>query len=398
MKTPLPKTLGLVFCGWLVLFWLCYVIGGEVPDVMGGRAIAAYPDSAKFAPGTSDWLQKVAAWAVEHSPFRYHAIASRSRATYRVAKALYPLPLNPGHSSISIGKDGWLFFLEESPGIRPRKDLERMAEHANWLARTVTNSGRRFCLLPLPDKSSVYPEFVGPVLRKTDRYSRRDELPKYLASGFETPPELAPCYLPLWELYQTHKANSKDLLYWEHDTHWNPSGMIIAVEQLIKRLQPGLWEPASVQHLGLTEHAGDIMRKFLLFDNVTTTGQNYAISRTGPAPTLVSELTVPGYGITPIKRFLGTHPKVIKGRTLIISDSFIEPAVPLLAPYFEDLTLLHFSYTGSEEMQRQLSQCDTLIFTSVERLLRWRLKAWNTGFTDYIEKAMASPPPSAAKK
>lgn len=394
MKPLSARTLSLVFLAWLVVFWLSYVFIAGLPEVMGNRRLAAYPSGEPVL--SSAWMQKVAAWAIEHSPFRYHAIVTRNRFSYETARVLHPLPVNPGHSEVTIGKEGWLFSLDEAPENRSKRDLERMADDALWLAQAVSASGRRFLFMPVPDKSSVYADYAGTQFRWADRNSRRSVLPAILDSRFQHTPQAAN-YLPLWQPMQQALRDRSELLYWEHDTHWNPAGMVVAVPLLIERLQPGLWEPTSLHETGIVSFHGDLMKSFLL-QNIATTGTDFAVQREGPAPRLVSTQSVPGFAFTPIQRFHSDHPRVVKGRTLFVCDSFTEAALPLLTPWFEDVTFAHYSYTGSTELPKLIRDSQTIVFVSVERFLRWRLHVWNSNRKSYILDALSQPPPAPQQR
>jgi hypothetical protein len=390
MKLLSPRLAGLAFCGWLGVFWLGYLVADPLPEVVGNRRLAEFPRSGQ--PLDSSWLQQAAKAAIDRAPFRYHSLVARNRTMLATARTLHPLPVSPGHNAVSIGRDGWLFLQEEAAGPREKRVLRRTGARAVDLAQWVTASGRRFCLLPIPDKSSVYPGQTGTIHRWADRHSRRDQFPDLLGAEFEKAHDVAASWIPLWGRFESAAAAGPPLLYWAHDTHWSPTGMILATEALVRHLQPGVWDPAGVVGMGVIHHHGDMLQSFLLQPD-TEQGPGYAVGRGGTAPRLVSSQSVAGHGLRPIERHQCEREDVVSGRTLMITDSFMEGALPLVTPWFADITFAHFGYTGTPELAEHIAGCDTLVFTTVERFLSWRMGAWTGKHREYLEQALAAPRP-----
>ena len=395
MKLLTDKLLGCVFCGWLGLFWLSYWVGDPVPATVGNRPLAAFPQKSAGVL-SSVWLQKVAAWGIDHSPFRLRTIVERNRLLYAAARTLQPVPVSPGSSEICVGRDGWLSFMDEAQDRRSRHDQEKVVGYALEIARAVKASGRRFCLMPIPDKYSVYPEHAATILHWADPIPLREQRWAALQKGFDEAPDVRSCYLPLLPAYSEARRQGAGLLYWEVDTHWNYEGMRVALPLLLEHLQPGLWDPQAVHPQGVIEHHnGDLMYVYLL-QPTTMVGTNYGIARAEPVR--MESFLVAGSATGTISRFHSDDPRTFKGRTLIIIDSFMAGAVSLFAPWFEDVTFAHFDCNGSPELADRISQCDTLVFTSVERLLRWRLGVWGSHDRDhpYLMKALAAHPKAPA--
>ncbi len=388
MKRLSNQVLGCVFCAWLALFWLAFWLGAPVPAVVGNRRLAEFPASS-VPPFTSAWLQKVSAWAVDHSPFRLQTLVVRNRVMLETARAVQPLPASPGSSELCMGRDGWLFMLDEAPDNVSQRDQRKMVENALKIARAVTASGRRFLLMPIPDRCTVYPENAGVLLRWTHPDSIWDEGRSLMGQGFENAPQVRDCYLPLGPAYKEARRKSSEQLYWEHDTHWNPAGMMVTLPLLLERLQPGVWDPLAVHERGVFERNGELMQSFLL-QPITMKGKTVELEK--PASPPVETVRIPGYAFGTITRWKSGDPRSIKGRTLVITDSFMDGAAPFFTPWFEDVTYAHFGCTGSQELADRISQCDTLVFTTVERFLRWRMSVWGAHRYEYLTKALANHP------
>ena len=387
MRYLSDKFLGSVFCGWLCLFWLSFLTGAPVPPVVGNRALAAGPAKTDVVLSSS-WMQKWCAWSIDHSPFRLRILVERNRIVMNTAKAVQPVPMCPGNAEIAMGSDGWLFLMEDVPDSRSPHDVDVMVKRAQKIARAVIASGRRFYLMPIPDKSSVYPDKIGVLMRWADDRRLREQSWTAMEAGFSAP-EFKACYLPLWNAFTEVKKHAKGPLYWGADTHWNSDGMVVPLPLLLDRVQPGVWKAQAILPDGTEEHGGDLAQSYLI-QSVVSVGPKYKIAR--QAPSLVEDLRLPNNGGAHLARYHSTDPLCVKGRTLVITDSFLEGALALYAPWFEDVTFVHFNATGSPELAERISHCDTLIFTSVERFMRWRMGVWSGKRFEYLSKALAKRP------
>jgi len=363
----------------LVGFWMSIMIGHPVPDPLGNSRLAKFPGTEQ-ATLSSGWLRQTASWLNERSPFRYRTMQIRNRVFTTFARGLYPIPVNPGNREVCSGKDGWLFLLDETPLERSKHDLEIIAHRAVILGRMVQSSGRAFYFASLPDKASIYPEYTGLVKNWAERHSNRAGLRSILAEAFEEEPELRSSYVEIWKPMLRAKAEGDPLLYWEKDTHWNYRGMVVFARALINGIQPGLFEEDSVKVEGLEYRIYDLSAAFLLQGDATGTPR-YVIHRTGGEPEIIG---------TKSKSHLQ---RVIKGHTVLIHDSFAGGAFQMLAPWFEDLVLVHQDTFGSPEMVSQLAASDTVIWTSVERALQFRLRIWAGTNNEFVEAALAKKKP-----
>jgi len=135
------------------------------------------------------------------------------------------------------------------------------------------------------------------------------------------------------------------------------------------------------------QHPGDLSYGCLLLP-LTTTGANLTVIRPGADPTEVHSPATPGSKAPPLRSFRCSHPKVIKGRTVVIGDSFLHGAIETLAPWFEEMTFAHYDQKGSPELAAALSDCDTLIFGTVQRSFHSRIKELTNQHREFLEKAM----------
>lgn len=380
-----PRVFSLIFLTGPILFWSSFFLYPPVPDRVGQMKIASFPTAA---PLSASWCQGIANWAVERCPFRYRCIAARNFTSYSLAQRLDPLPVNPGHDQVATGRNGWLFLFKEAVGHRKISHLELNTARALDLAQLITTSGRKFRFVPAPNKSAIYPKETGTIFRNVQASFLDRDLSTSLPSAFHNS-ALDECFIDLWAPLLAAQPK-RDLLYWNHDTHWKPSGMVIAVEQIVNSLQPGLWQADCIHEAGTRRIQGDLMGNYLLlpFEESAT---DFVVRRPGMTPSSVSSTFAPNFHFSPIRRFKTEGGPVIEGRTVVIGDSFIHGTMDLLTPWFEDITFAHLDHLGSPQLAEHLLECQTLIISVIERNFRDRIGNLTGQHRTYLSEALSPP-------
>jgi alginate O-acetyltransferase complex protein AlgJ len=190
--------------------------GAVKQPILGGRPLSDFlRDAAIYYEKTSP----LRAWLIRrHMAFRLNTLGMSSV------------------SSVIIGRNHWLFLGRETDkvderryfmGINPFREetlkqwLLVLTERQRWLER----QGIAYWLVVVPNKSSVYPEFM-PGIYAGGGSTRLDQLTRFMkkyAPGF-----------PLLDLRPAMLAGKKTrLLYWPTDTHWNNFGSDLAYREII---------------------------------------------------------------------------------------------------------------------------------------------------------------------
>lgn len=207
------------------LFLLAIVLplAGTLP---GGRAAVSVAEQRVLAPSPSlsslaqDWTRLPAtlgAWFDDHFGGRELLVRLNRRLTGWVRHgALSGAP-------VIEGRDGWLFFtgdrsLEDHQGRLPFT----AAELAAWTfvleekQRRLSALGIPWLFVIVPNKQSVYPEFLPDWLAGARGDTRADQLVRHLTRHTGVPVlDLRPGLLQYKE---------SGPLYRRHDTHWNQRG------------------------------------------------------------------------------------------------------------------------------------------------------------------------------
>lgn len=360
----------------LVSWWL----GAPVPAIQGNRPLAAKPSDG-VPIGSATWLRLWTQWMKERLPLRYWAIQTRNATQLALAEKLHPLPVSPGNWLVSVGKEGWLFFGEQA-AVVPRKDThQKTAENAVKLVAKMQSTGRRFFLAMVPDKLTIYPERAPTVLLRADRWSRRTEMERLMREAFAEA-GLQKNYLDWPALLRA--SRDKDI-WCPHDTHWNETGAMIAVKDLLARLQPDLVAGADFVSTGSAPMANDLRSNMLLLPGLGAPSPRYQASRSAGFVAIAEPRSVPGIAANPILTWTCTHPDVIPGHTVVVVDSFMQTTGSLMSPWFEKLTFIHESHARHPIMLDYLTEADTIVWTSIQRIIRGRLQYW-------CSDAMPAPP------
>ena len=129
----------------------------------------------------------------------------------------------------------------------------------------------------------------------------------------------------------------------------------------------------------------DLRSSLLLLPGEGGLSPKYKAQRSGAEVVENKPVTTPDFPAPPIRSWTCKHPKVIPGHTVVVVDSFMQTTGNLMAPWFEKLTFIHESYAQHEIMRRYLADADTIVWTSVQRIIRGRLNYW-------ASDAMPAPP------
>jgi hypothetical protein len=129
-------------------------------------------------------------------------------------------------------------------------------------------------------------------------------------------------------------------LYYPLDSHWSPTGAIVAIKSLITDIDPALWRDGDVVQSGTAKLRADLARQMGIRRTGTvarvTVRPDMAVTRADvDVPVSVSNARA-------VFRTTATgDAPVLAGRTVIIYDSFFGIDVPLVAPFFADATWIH---------------------------------------------------------
>lgn len=282
---------------------------------------------------------------------------------------------------IMLGQDDWLFFIpegyiQERIGAAPLRSEELEAwmtvltRRQAWLDRHQI--GHLFVIAP--DSATVNREHLPSWLQRRIGKTRRDQLLELLKQSPVNYEDLAQI------LIETKETHTYESLYLRTDTHWNDYGAYVGYCQLIDRIAEN------------SRFAGLKPLPLDAFQPKTESPKDRDLARMLGGAELFPETLVNlkhkrDFGVVQQRMVLShilspcefedyrtyvTECPGGKGRLLMFADSFSHRLLPMLAPHFEQIVVVHRD-NPTEAMLRALIeriQPDMVIEERVERSLK----------------------------
>ena len=307
------------------------------PDIQENRVLATKPDWPAHLSDLDAFRKAVDAYVADHFPARPHLIGGLNR--------LRMLAGVSGSKRVIIGRDGWLFFDDDTHLGAARGDPPLVGPQVRqWLltlaGRTeyVAAHGARYLILTPAAKEVIYPEH-GPAWYRGPSPERPAILLPKLAreAGAGEVIYLSP------QLAAATKAGQKT--FSRHDTHWTGYGAYAGYVGLMTRLHA----------FGLTAEGPRPLSDFHPLDFPPERGPRDLALMLGVSSFV--HLDFPHLGANGgdpaiITTFLGsktdwTAPQVVEtgmvGKPILLMtrDSFSNELMPFLYPHFSRIILSH---------------------------------------------------------
>lgn len=246
---------------------------------------------------------------------------------------------------VLVGKEGWLF-LGDAPVVDYHRAFKpfsarqlsswrmMLEQRRDWLA----GRGIRFLLVAVPDKHTIYPEYLPDWLDRVGETPRLDQLMEYLraGSGIEVL-DLRPAL---------RRAKGAGRAYHRTDTHWNGLGAYYAYRAIMERL--GEWFPnvsplPRSAFLQVVEQGqgGDLARMLDLtghFSEELIELRPLEPPRAHPANQGLPSAAEAGIRRPRAMERAGEEPTL--PRAVMLHDSFGLALIPLLSEHFERILFL----------------------------------------------------------
>lgn len=322
---------------------LCGVPSGRL--TVEKRSFAPKPETAQLWTDPAAYGPALAAYVRDAAPFRDHLI----RAGFRLRLAL--LQESP-MSSVVWGRDGWLFFTQESAlddylraiplDANDIRDMVRIQkERRDWLAAR----GIVYVVVFAPNKATAYPEYMPAGLTPIGKFSRLDQIVGPLREAGVTVLDLRD---PLAQAKAVRRA------YLKTDTHWNGWGAFRASAALIGLLRDRLpaLSPLSDDEYRVEEvreHGGDLAEMLVMPDllpevNLVPRPLGAALAHEGNPGTYADPANHPDRAMVVRETDRADWP-----RAVFFHDSFTRPMIPYLAERFSRSVFL-WSHAFSPEI------------------------------------------------
>jgi alginate O-acetyltransferase complex protein AlgJ len=226
----------IIQCAWFLIFLFGTVLAG-IFNITGEKVIQS--ENQVLKPGIPLSIESIEGYVKEnlknydrHFFFRNTLIRLNNWLTVKIFN-VSPV------KTVILGKNNWLFQAKENlspeePGyfssIQPFTfgEMEKwrisLEQRQKWLERR----GIFYVFIPVPDKSTIYPEFLPDYIRSFYSHSRLDQLVQHLKKYSRLN------FLDFRETLFGHKVDY--LLFYRTDSHWNDQGIYFSYCEIIKFL------------------------------------------------------------------------------------------------------------------------------------------------------------------
>jgi alginate O-acetyltransferase complex protein AlgJ len=237
-----------------------------------------------------------------------------------------------GRSDVMMGKDGWLFFDENQMHMVEHyqgtlqfspQELAKLRQAQEYRRDWLAQRGTQYVFIIVPDKQSIYPEYLPVWLKPIRHHTKLDQFIDYMhAYSTVTVLDLRPAL---------RKAKQTAPTYYKTDSHWNFFGGFVASEEIAKVLSkkiPGL-EPLSLDSF-------EFQKEQLKRGDLTTLLGVYAAEED---ITLVPKINLPSL-VETVQNSKFTVPTYFtsnasaKGTCIVFRDSFGPALKPFLGYHF----------------------------------------------------------------
>lgn len=244
----------------------------------------------------------------------------------------YVLGESPNPRAVLLGRDGWLFRRELADAFCGRHPEDAVRNLVS-LVDEISSSGARVLYTLAPPKFALYPEHLNDDQRALAECGLRGSelLRRELASLKDER------YIDAWDLFERLKARGV-LTHFRTDTHFNYVGSIPWMEEIIMRVDPGIWEEEAVVDEGRVRFEGNLGA--LIVPGLTEWVQKVVIDRGLPRAPAIQLHERRSATTTATEQYLATETSshVIDGEAVAIGDSYLILPEPSLAQYFADIT------------------------------------------------------------
>ncbi|MDE5764940.1 MAG: hypothetical protein K2I00_08250 [Ruminococcus sp.] len=283
-------------------------------------------------------------WFSEHFAFRQNLVNANGRLRSEI------LSSSPD-SDVIVGKDGWLFYGETTgdylrTNVMNRREINSIIHNLRLVSEYCSGKGVEFIFFSVPNKNTLYPEYMPYNYIPADRKSNYENLTAGLAGD--------KFYLDMKEALLG--IDFSEPLYHKTDTHWNNFGAYAAHVSIMERIGKSSCPVESGGWYIRNDRLGDLASmiypaekaKDTQFHNEYEFGYQYTSRFRG-----LDDISIT------------TSNQDRQGNLIMFRDSFGEAILPYMAEMFGTA---EFSRAVPYNL-RNVSEDDTVIIEIVERNL-----------------------------
>jgi len=259
-------------------------------------------------------------------------------------------------------------FLSEDFTLPCKYDFDTASVSAGLadLTAIAARTGKSVMVAIAPDKSAVMSADLG---------TRRDAL-LACANQVRTQTEQTWSGQPAgpvvtsWNQLQAAQDEDPGSVFQKGDSHWTSEGALVwsrtVIDALIARGEAPSTLSGAPRAARVADEKADNDLYRLMGISKPASVPVYRVTRKSVTIRAHSRKSPSGRGVA-VFRAWSTAAPMIKGRTLVVNDSFISRAEGLLAPYFTNLEVMHWSDFLTAVQNDDLPHFDRIIIETVQR-------------------------------
>ncbi len=213
------------------------------------RELAKLPSYMEKGRLNVDFSTEFEAWMSDRIPFRPQLLTGGNMLKGEL--------LHTPTSNVIDGKDGWLFYESESEdymdtNAMTEAEVNAVAVSLSLMEEAVEKKGGRFVFVPIPNKASVYGEYMPYYYRKADTNNLDRVMEACRKEGVR--------YVDMKAVLTAQKDKG---LYHRRDSHWNYQGALIGYNAIMDGLGKEHKTYATAEYSIETSWRGDVDKLLL---------------------------------------------------------------------------------------------------------------------------------------
>lgn len=187
------------------------------------RELSKFPNFIENGKFNVNFSTEFESWFNDRLPLRAYLLSTSNYLKSEILKA--------PSSNVIVGKDGWLFYETEIDDYLNCNSLTSDQINAvgvtlSLIEEEVNNKGGNFSFVAMPNKSSVYEEYMPEIYKKSNE-NNLTLINKKLE-------EMNVSYVDMLKVMRDNKEQG---IYHKRDSHWNYRGAIIGYNAIMESLK-----------------------------------------------------------------------------------------------------------------------------------------------------------------
>ena len=309
------------------------------------RLPAEFPKIKPGSGGLKGFFTGLEDYFNDHFGFRKLLIWSYRGCTFHIFHD------EKGHEAVIAGNEGWLYFNENQMVEHYRgtllftpdqlQDWKALLEHYR---DSLAQRGIKFLFVVVPDKQSIYPEYLPSWMNKVSPETKLDQFFAYMKTHST---------VDALDVRQTLlEGRAMGPMYLKTDTHWNQLGAFLAYQKLVEELAVQHLPKARPMPLDAFERTnmpappGDLTA----MAGVDSMESNAVFFRPKPPAQPLNAIPQPNISGTPY----ATRNPNAWGTAIVYGDSFVNNWVPFLGYNFGQVYYCKNNFLASNFLDTNL--------------------------------------------